>query len=115
MSEIIVELLDELRGRGVAVRVEGGELLIKDPGGKVTKGLRKKLRRHKSEVITQITIDEVARPGAHKNRRLNDDEFTEKYLILMKAWRTGFIDTDMKDSGLDFLLGNWKINPALRQ
>lgn len=105
-----VELLEQLANSGVAVKVDGGQLLIDDPGRNISNDLRSTLREHKADVMKQIVINQVAAWSADGLRLFNDQEFTDRLLILQRAHRNGVIDEATVDQGLGFLLDNWKGN-----
>jgi len=47
-------------------------------------------------------IQRVGRPG--KGTFLTPREFTDRYMVLMKAHRSSLVDETVKDQGLDFLI-----------
>jgi hypothetical protein len=55
------------------------------------------------ELRKDAAIKAVAR-GVPVTRLLGSQEFTDRYLTLMRAWRDGCLDDEGKDAGLDFLL-----------
>ena len=56
--------------------------------------------------IKQSIIDLVA-ADFKDGRYLSDQEFTDRYMVLMRAYRDGVIDEQMRDEGLEFLLDYW--------
>lgn len=54
----VTDLVGELRGVGVQLWSEEGELRFRAPAGVLTEGHRSALRRHKSEVLAQLAADD---------------------------------------------------------
>jgi hypothetical protein len=66
------------------------------------------LKSNKAGIIRNLAVQQVAKPGADPTTYiLSHDEFTERYLMLMQAHRTGRIDDQTKSDGLEFLLDHW--------
>jgi hypothetical protein len=104
MSETATDLLETLQTLGVGVKHENGQLMINDTAGNVTADLRERLRQHKNAIMAELVLSEVKRPD---NAWLDNDEFTRRYLILMRAYRNGSLDANAKDRGLSYLLNHW--------
>jgi hypothetical protein len=115
------ELVNQLRAKGVILSAHDGQIHYWAPEGVLTQNVKAALKRHKPQVMRiintarQSIINQVTRCGSHPCRSLSDQEFTERYLILIKAWQNGVIDDRSKDEGLDFLLDHWRLNRQYRQ
>jgi len=103
------DLLSKLENIGVPVKVSGNQLLVNDPDGKVDSSLRSQLREHKDNLIRHIVITEVSSPGSSSCSPLGNQEFSNRYLTLIRAYRNGVIDTATRDKGLYFLLEHWRV------
>jgi hypothetical protein len=55
----------------------------------------------------EAVINAVAE-GFPVDRWLTDQEFSDRYMALMQAYRNGIIDDQLKDEGLEFLLDHWQ-------
>ncbi len=110
------ELLRECQNKNITLFVQGERLGYDAPKGAMNDELRNLISRHKPELIKIFRDDSAPQKKqavinavtANFGYRLSHEDFTRRYLILMKAWRSGVIDDQMKDQGLDFLLDHWK-------
>lgn len=109
-------VLKECESKGVVLHVDGEYLKYKAPPGVMTEDLRDAIASHKTKLIRilqgrttpetkQAVVDAIT---VGFGDWLSDREFTKRYLVLMKAWRSGVIDDQTRDQGLDFLLDHWK-------
>jgi hypothetical protein len=64
----------------------------------------------KPQVVLQDreAVIEAAAKGLPVDRWLTDQEFSDRYMALMQAYRDGIIDEQLKDEGLKFLLDHWQ-------
>lgn len=109
-------VLKKCESKGVILRVDGENLKYKAPPGTMTEDLRDAITTHKSELVK--ILQDGTPPGTKQavveavttnfEGWLSNEDFTHRYLILMKAWRNGTIDDQTRDEGLDFLLDHWK-------
>ena len=109
-------VLQKCESKGVILRVDGENLKYKAPPGAMTEDLRDAIASHKPELIKTLqgkTTPETKQAVVNAitvgfGDWLSDEDFTRRYMILMKAWRNGIIDDQARDEGLDFLLDYWK-------
>jgi hypothetical protein len=109
-------VLKECESKSVILHVDGENLKYKAPPGAMTEDLRDAIASHKPKLIKilqgkttqgtkQAVVDAIT---VGFEGWLSDQDFTRRYLILMRAWRNGVIDDQTKDQGLGFLLDHWK-------
>ena len=56
---------------------------------------------------TKQSIIDLVAADFKDGQYLSDQEFTDRYMVLMKAYRKGVIDEQMRVEGLEFLLDHW--------
>ena len=103
------EILTKLRENGIALKTHGARLFFFDGSGKMTPALKAQVRTHKPQIIDLVRApkQEIINRVAQGFDLLTHQEFTNRFLILMRAWREGIIDDPLRDEGLEFLLDHW--------
>lgn len=56
---------------------------------------------------TKQAVVDLVTANFKDGQYLSDQEFTDRYMVLMRAYRNGIIDEQMRDEGLEFLLDHW--------
>lgn len=110
-----LELFEDLKAGGITLRVDGDKLRCRATEGVITPELRVVIAEHKAALIKVLTesqinkeIIEAVVTGIGSDGGLNGEEFTRRYLILMRAHQAGDIDDELRDQGIEFLLDHWK-------
>jgi len=111
------ELLEDLRTKGVVFSLhEGGRLHFSAPEGLITPELLQEVKRLKSSLLSILEAERALSQthvvhrvavGLPTHRCLSDEEFTERYMIIVRAHRAGMINATVRNGGLGFLLDHW--------
>lgn len=83
----------------------------------MTPELLQEVKRLKSGLLNILQVEQAlgqrqvihrVAEGLQRDRLLSNEEFTERYMILMRAHRNGTIDDRLRDEGLELLLDHWE-------
>jgi len=93
----------------ITADLENGKLKIKGLSKLHPDEARKAVeyaKTHKARLLKQALLDQVT--TIDTRRFLSNVEFTQRYMILMRGYRSGIITEKTKDEGLMFLLNIWR-------
>lgn len=97
-------LVEKLSMLGIEAKQKAGELLVRDTDGELSPELKEQLKRYRQDVIAELILAEVENP---EPTALSNTEFTRRLEMLQYAYRSGLLTEDMRDRGVDYLLGHW--------
>ena len=91
-------MIQGLNSQGVALRVEGDHLVIRAPKGSVSQGTLEELRKHKAQLIAELSLENRPPPVTGRDARTQHEARRRKVLQLMaqepdrpRAW---YVDSE---------------------
>lgn len=99
-------VLKECQAKGISLSTDGENLKYRAPAGTVTEALKNQIQTYKPELLRHLIIDTVT--DFDTRRFLTNQEFTQRYMILMRGYRSGIINERTKDEGISCLLNIWR-------
>ncbi len=91
-------MIQGLNSQGVALRVEGDHLVIRAPKGSVSQETLEELRKHKAQLIAELSLENRPPPVTGRDARTQHEARRRKVLQLMaqepdrpRAW---YVDSE---------------------